>query len=63
MVSDVSIAAMIIMITATSPGTIMFRLTSSSLYHTRLSSCTGAASRAPASLAAPAAYDSTTAWV
>ncbi len=41
MVSEVSMAAMIIMITATSPGTIMFRLVSSSLYQTRLSSVTG----------------------
>ena len=41
MVSDVSIAAMIIMITATRPGTIMLRLSSSSLYQTRESAWSG----------------------
>ena len=37
MVNEVSIAATIIMITAISPGTIMLREVSSSLYQTRLS--------------------------
>ncbi len=45
-VSAVSMAAMIIMITATSPGTIMFALSSASLYHTRLSTVTGTGSAA-----------------
>ena len=41
-VRAVSMAEMIIMITATSPGTIMFELRSDSLYHTRAWATTGA---------------------
>ena len=41
MVSEVSMAAMIIMITATRPGTIMLRLDSSSLYQTRAATVIG----------------------
>jgi hypothetical protein len=48
-VSEVSMAATIIMITATSPGTIMSRLSSSSLYQTRDSARGGRASAAPRS--------------
>jgi len=47
-VREVSMAAMIIMITATRPGTIMFRLESSSLYQTRLSARIAGRNRAPA---------------
>jgi hypothetical protein len=47
MVSEVSMAAMIIMMTATRPGTIMFRLESSSLYQTRLSTRIGGRKLAP----------------
>ena len=45
MVSEVSIAAMIIMITATSPGTIMLRLVICSLNHTRVRTESGAVAR------------------
>lgn len=49
MVSEVSIAAMTIMMTATSPGTIMLRLASVSLYQTRDCAVSGSVSRSPCS--------------
>ncbi len=49
MVSAVSMAAMIDMITATSPGTIMLRLSSVSLYQTRDSASTGSTTLRPLS--------------
>jgi hypothetical protein len=45
MVSEVSRPAMIIMMTATRPGTIMLRLASSSLYQMRVSALTGRVTR------------------